>query len=118
MPWSAAALVPRLLLDGALRRRVGLEAGIGNRLATLHREPVRAVGQPLLGPLHRRELLAQAVGQAFVAFVLVQVGTGVPEVLVDVRELVVGLAREFGQRLLDPIALGLEQLARPFGLHY
>src|SRR4051794_41859865 len=51
---SAAALVAGLLLDGPLGRRVGLEAGVGNRLAALDPAPEPAPRPGLLGALPTR----------------------------------------------------------------
>ena len=77
-PEGAGAPAPersagRFLLDRALRGRDGLEALVGDRLAALDREPVRARGEPLLGTLERRELRLEVLRAAGVELVLIEV---------------------------------------------
>src|SRR3954468_4397193 len=62
----------RFLLDRALRGRDDLEPRVGDRLAALDREPVRARGESLLGTLERRQLLLEVLGAAGVELVLVE----------------------------------------------
>src|SRR5438034_11214223 len=114
---SGALVVAGLLLDRPLGPRHGLQAVVGDRLAALHRQSEGALREPLLGPLHRRQLLAQALGQAGVALGLEQLGTVVGHVLVDVRELLARAGRQVGKGLLDARALLREPLGRAFGVH-
>src|SRR5829696_5887314 len=95
-----------LLVDGALGPRDGREALVGDRLPALDRDAVRPLFEPLLGAADRREVVAQPVRQAGVALVLEELGPGVAEVLVDVRQLLVA---DPGQQPLD---LLLDALAR------
>src|SRR6188472_1513438 len=114
---SAAAFVAGLLFDGALGRRLRLQASVGNRLAALDRKPVGPVRQALLGPLHRCELVTQVLTQARVALVLVELAGLIAEVGVEVGQLAGVLRRQVGERLLDPRPLPLQERACSVGIH-
>ena len=101
---------------GSLRRRNRLEAFVRNRLAAFDRKPVRAGGQPRLGPLDRGELLAEVVRPSRVKLVLVEVG-GLTRRVLFVLQLTRVLMAEPGQRTLDPCALGGEELPCPLRIH-
>ena|SRR5438067_8729689 len=103
-PPLAPALPALLLLDGSLGGRHRLEPLVGDRLSAVHRQSVRAFGEPGLRSLERGELLAKVLVTAFVKLVLVEVLGP----LVAGLDLLVALQRTFGvrgQRLLDACSL-------------
>jgi len=105
-----------LLVDRPLGGRQRLEALVGDRLAALDREPVRSGRKAGLGPLEGRKLLAEIVLQAFGELVLLEVGAEVRRVEL-VRFLAVVLVLEPAERPFDALALGLEELTCPVGVH-
>jgi DNA-binding CsgD family transcriptional regulator len=74
--WIADRRLPVLSLLGAglfhgqLRRRVGLEPLVGNRLAAEHRTPVRARVEPRQRPVDRVEPVLQFLGDGLVVALL------------------------------------------------
>ena len=58
------------LFHGQLRRRVGLEPLVGNRLAAEHRTPVRASVEPRQRPVDRVEPVLQFLGDGLVVALL------------------------------------------------
>src|SRR5690349_20869714 len=68
----SAGAAARLLIDGALRERVGLEPAVGNGLSAHDGEPVGPVLEPRLGTLERGELVAIVLEAARVELVLVE----------------------------------------------
>jgi hypothetical protein len=112
--WSSAPLVLPLLLCGAVRPRDRLEPRIGDRLAALDREPVRALVQSLLRALDRLQLLAELLGDSLPELLVEQLGRGVGRMLVEVRQLGRVLALgEAGERALDPCPLPGEEITCP-----
>src|SRR3954451_3142627 len=114
---ASAGTAARLLFDGALGQRGGLEPRVGDRIPAHHREPVGPGLQPRLGPLERRELVLVVLGAAGVELVLVEPLVG----LVTGLDLVVGLLglllSEIRERALDALPLLGQQLARAFCIH-
>src|SRR5262245_44303596 len=99
------------LLDRELGRGVGAEPLVRDRRAALDRASVRAVGQPLLGPLDGRETVTQARDDGVVDLLAVQAGRGVGEVALVVGG-VTGVLRGLQRRveeLLDPAAFVAQQ---------
>ena len=114
--FPGAQLAGGFLFDRPLGGRQGFETLVRNRLAALDREPVRARGEPRLGPLDRCELVAQVVGQALVELFLGELGGEVAGIEV-VRLLARVGVRSSGQRALDTGALGGQEFAGPVGIH-
>ena len=117
---AGAAIVPSapraLFFGGALCSREDLEALVGNRLAALDREAVRAGCEPCLRAFDRRELLAQVGFEPLVELVLVEVGREVAGVDIVGRLAVVDVC-EAAKPALDAPALRLQELACAVRVH-
>ena len=111
------ALEAPLLLRGSLRGGDRLEALVRNGLAALDGQPVRAIVEPGHRALDSGQLVQQALAQARLELVVVELGALVAEVLVHGRELAVAAARLLGQRPLDSPPFLLEKLACPVRVH-
>ncbi len=89
------------LLHGPLGQRSGLQAGVRDRLAALHRKAIGTVGQPGLGALERGQLAPEVLQPALVELVLVEVlGVLVPRLEASVA-LQGTVLLECGQGLFD-----------------
>ena len=115
-----APLEQALLVGGALGGGDHLEAPVGDGLAADDADAVGALGEALLGPLHGRQILAQLLDAAEVALEVRQVGGAVAVVGV-VGEPLGRVGLELGveppQLVLDPAALGRQQLRCAGGVH-
>src|ERR671930_273683 len=101
-----------LFLGRPLRPRHRLEPAVRNRLPALHGDTVRAIGDPLLRALDRRELVLQPFDHRAVALDLEELGAAVGRMLVQARELAVAAVRaKLGKLALDAFALLTEKLA-------
>ncbi len=124
--WIADRRLPVLSLLGAglfhgqLRRRVGLEPLVGNRLAAEHRTPVRARVEPRQRPVDRVEPVLQFLGNGLVVALLGERQRLVPVVTGNVVvRLQAGLGLLLGtpQQRSDLIPFLDQQLSRPALIH-
>src|SRR5437773_280922 len=105
-----------LLLCRPLGGRQGFETLVRDRLSALDRPAICAGGKALLGPLHRGEPLPQIVCETLVELCHVEI-CGEVRGIELVRLLAVVLVPAAGERPLDPLPLGREELARAFVVH-
>jgi predicted ATPase/DNA-binding CsgD family transcriptional regulator len=124
--WIADRRLPVLrllgagLFDGQLRRRVGLEPLVRNRLAAERRTPVRARLEPRQRPVDRVEPVLQFLGDGLVVALLRERQPLVPEVTGNV---VVRLEADLGRLLGTPqqrsdlVPFLYQQLSRPALIH-
>jgi len=115
-PVPALSVARALLVGRQLGRRDRLEPLVRDRLPALDREAVRPRREAGLGPLHGGELLTEILREARVELVLVETG-GEARGIVEVGPLVVLVAPEPRERVLDPLALGRQQLTCPIPVH-
>src|SRR5205823_10648734 len=105
-----------LFVDRQLGRRESREPLVRNRLSALDREAVRSVDQALLGSLDGGELSTEIVLETLVELVLVEIGCEIRRVVL-VGRLAVILVAEPPERVVDPLALGGQELACPICVH-
>ena len=124
--WIADRRLPVLSLLGAglfhgqLRRRVGLEPLVRNRLAAEHRTPVGARLEPRQRPVDRVEPVLQFLGDRLVVALLRQRQRLVPEVTGNVvvrLEADLGLLLGTPQQRGDLVPFLDQQLSRPALIH-
>ena len=124
--WIADRRLPVLRLLGAglfhgqLRRRVGLEPLVRNRLAAEHRTPVRARIEPRQRPVDRVEPVLQFLGDGLVVALLRERQRLVPEVTGNVvvrLEAGLGLLLGTPQQRSDLVPFLDQQLSRPALIH-
>src|SRR5262245_44835415 len=115
--WLITALEAALLLDRPLRQGKRLEPVVGNRLAAFHGEPVCPGSQSRLGPPQRLELAAQRFEEPFLELPLVEHTPLVGRLVLGGKLVRADRLAEVGERPLDPLALGREQLACAFRAH-
>ena len=124
--WIADRRLPVLRLLGAglfhgqLRRRVGLEPLVRNRLAAEHRTPVRARIEPRQRPVDRVEPVLQFLGDGLVVALLRERQPLVPEVTGNVvvrLEAGLGLLLGTPQQRSDLVPFLDQQLSRPALIH-
>src|SRR6266550_1092920 len=104
---GSSASEPLLFRDRAFSGRHRLEPTVRDRLAALHGPPVRPVGQPRLGAPDGGELVLEVRGAARVVLLLVQALRAAIVGLVAIRG---NLRAKLGDLVLDPLALGGEEL--------
>jgi len=124
--WIADRRLPVLRLLGAglfhgqLRRRVGLEPLVRNRLAAEHRTPVRTRIEPRQRPVDRVEPVLQFLGDGLVVALLRERLRLVPEVTGNVvvrLEAGLGLLLGTPQQRSDLVPFLDQQLSRPALIH-
>jgi hypothetical protein len=106
-----------LLVDGTLSGRESLEARVGNWLAALDGESISPGRKPCLGPLKRRELFSEVLGETCVELMLVKVLRASVARFVLFRSsfgILVGRTRV---RLANSVPLALEELAGAIKIH-